>query len=106
MLLHTNTPIINRFFTAGYMINHKMVKKFYNIFKTTEYFTLDEDLINILKDSELEEAKKIIRLNDRRKGIGIESNNSALYSSSDGLRINYNDKHSRQLLNPGIYYGI
>lgn len=106
MTLHTDTPIMNKFFTAGYMLTYKMVNKFCAIYKEKENLTLGKDVLDLLKGNESEEVKQIIRINNKRRGIGLELENRIIVGSSDNLHINYNNRYGRQILNFGIYYGI
>lgn len=106
MIIYTNTPIMNRFFTAGYMITHKMVNKFCAIYKEKENLTLGADILDLLKNIESEEVEQIIRINNKRKGISLEFEKRTIIGSSAGLHINYNNRYSSQVLNFGIYYGV
>lgn len=75
MIIYANTPIMNRFFTTGYMVTHKMVNKFCAIYKEKKNLTLGADILDLLKNIESEEVKQIIRINNKRKGINLKLEN-------------------------------
>lgn len=104
MILHATDKII-RIFDIKYMLTHKMVNRFCLLFKQNQGWVLGQDIIDILNNIKNEEVQKLIRLNNKRKGIGIKVTKPALTSTGD-LHINYNSRICRNIFNPGILYGI
>lgn len=100
--LYLDTKINN--ISVGYMISHKMVKLILNLIKSNSDIVLAEDIEEVLTKINPPYLIEMITINQNRKKYSFVSISKGVYSSSEGMKINYNSYYSGRL-NPGIRYG-